>query len=104
MAESSPAVERAESAARNCAAQRDDSIRLADWLLGLLREEWGRAAELVGSLGVDLETILAELEGSAESSPVAPAPSRSRAAPSSDLRWRRAEPAAGADHQFQRTG
>ena len=54
MAESSPAVERAESAARNCAAQRDDSIRLADWLLGLLREEWGRAAELVGSLGVDL--------------------------------------------------
>ena len=75
MAETSPAVERAESAARNSAAQRDDSIRLADWLMGLLREEWGRPAELVGSLGVDLETILAELAGSAESSPVAPDPS-----------------------------
>ena len=75
MAESSPAVERAEAAARSYAAQRDDSIRLADWLLGLLREEWGRPAELVGSLGVDLETILGDLAGSAGSSPVAPDPS-----------------------------
>ncbi len=75
MAESSPAVERAEAAARSHAAQRGDSIRLADWLLGLLREEWGRPAELVGSLGVDLETILADLAGSAGSSPVAPDPS-----------------------------
>ena len=72
MAESSPAVERAESAARSYAAERDDAIRLADWLLGLLREEWGRPAELVGSLGVDLEAILADLAGSAGSSPVAP--------------------------------
>lgn len=75
MAESSPAVERAEAAARSYAVQRGDSIRLADWLLGLLREEWGRPAELVGTLGVDLETILADLAGSAGSSPVAPDPS-----------------------------
>ena len=69
MPEVSPAVERAAHAARELAAQRGDSPRLGDWMTGLLREEWGRPAELLGRLGLELEEIL---PGFAGESPVAP--------------------------------
>ena len=72
MSESSPAVERALASAQELAATREDVVRLADWFLGLLQEEWGRPAELVGKFGLDLERILAEIAAEAASSPVAP--------------------------------
>ena len=72
MAELSPAVERAEVSAREIATKRGDSVRVADWLTGLLQEEWGRPAELLGRLGLELEEIHAELAMEIELSPVAP--------------------------------
>ena len=72
MAESSPAVERAHAAAMELAASRGDSVRLTDWLMGLLQEEWGRPAELLGHLGLEHGGFLAAVAGEAPSSPIAP--------------------------------
>ena len=72
MSESSPAVERALASAQEIAATRDDVVRLGDWFLGLLQEEWGRPAELLGKLGLNLEGILPEIATEAASSPEAP--------------------------------
>ena len=69
MSEVSPAVDRAAHAARELAARRGDSPRLGDWMTGLLQEEWGRPAELLGRLGLELEEILPGIAGE---SPVAP--------------------------------
>jgi len=61
MAESSPAVERAQAAADSMAASRGDSVRLADWLVSLLQDDWGKPAELLGRIGLEPEAILLEL-------------------------------------------
>src|SRR5471032_680201 len=74
MAETSPAVERAELAARALADERADAVRLGDWLVGLLQEEWGRPADLVGKLGLELQEILERISLGATSSPLAPDP------------------------------
>ena len=71
MSEVSPAVDRAAHAARELAAMRGDSPRLGDWMTGLLQEEWGRPAELLGRLGLGLEQILHGIAGE-NRSPVAP--------------------------------
>ena len=75
MAESSPAVERSQAAADSMAASRGDSVRLADWLVSLLQDDWGKPAELLGRIGLEPEAILLELAKQFESSPVAPDPS-----------------------------
>src|SRR5688500_15962322 len=50
----SPAVERAAAAARSWAARLgSDTVRVSDWVLGLLDEDEGRPAELLARLGVD---------------------------------------------------
>lgn len=72
MAESSPAVERAAEAARELAAPRGEAPRLGDWLTALLREEWGRPAELLGKLDVEVAPFLEAIAGAVSTSPVAP--------------------------------
>ncbi len=72
MPDSSPAVERAHTAALESAGRRGDSVRLADWLTGLFQEEWGRPAELLGRLGLELEAIRLGITAGAAASPVAP--------------------------------
>lgn len=72
MTETSPAVERAQHSAQALADARGDAVRLADWLLGLLHEEWGRPADLVGKLGLELDDIVGRIAPTAADSPVAP--------------------------------
>jgi thiamine-phosphate pyrophosphorylase len=58
----SPAVERAAQAARAWANRLGaTSVRLSDWLLGLLDEEEGRPAELLTRLQVDVNRLRDEL-------------------------------------------
>jgi len=74
MTETSPAVERAQLAAQSLADARGQAVRLGDWLAGLLAEEWGKPAELVGKLGVDLDELVAKIAAGAGTSPIAPDP------------------------------
>src|SRR5438105_22421 len=58
----SPAVERAAAAARAWADRLGAmSVRLSDWLLGLLDEDEGRPAELLARLRVDVARLRREL-------------------------------------------
>jgi thiamine-phosphate pyrophosphorylase len=58
----SPAVERAADAAKVWATRLGaGSVRLVDWVLGLLDEDEGRPAELLGRLGVEVARLRDEL-------------------------------------------
>jgi thiamine-phosphate pyrophosphorylase len=58
----SPAVERSAAAARVWAARLGaGSVRLVDWVLGLLDEDEGLPAELLARLGVDVARLRDEL-------------------------------------------
>lgn len=66
--EVSPAVERAEAAARGRAG--DAAVTLSDWLLGLLEDDEGRPYELLAGLGFDVPALVRE----AKSLPAVAAP------------------------------
>jgi len=67
MQDVSPAIERAWHAARRSSG---DVVRLSDLLLGLLEEDEGRPAALLGKLGLELESIRDAIRSI--SSPLAP--------------------------------
>ncbi|QEL16989.1 thiamine phosphate synthase [Limnoglobus roseus] len=70
--EVSPAVERAGSVARGRAERAGSpTVRLSDWLLGVLEEDEGRPFELLVRLGFDVRALQRQLEVS----PPIPAPS-----------------------------
>ncbi len=84
----SPAVERSESSARDRAEKASSpSVRLSDWLLGLLEEDEGRPAELLIRLGYDVPALQRHLETFAPV-PAPPTHSIYRAAKAHSLRLR----------------
>lgn len=72
MYESSPAVERAQTAAVRVAGGDGATVRLGHWLLALLEDDEGRPAALLEQLGVELESFRDTVTASANETPVAP--------------------------------
>jgi thiamine-phosphate pyrophosphorylase len=69
----SPAVKRASAAAMVRANRRNrDSVRLSDWLLGLLDDDEGKPAVLIVQLGAKLDAVRTALTKNESKWPVAP--------------------------------
>jgi thiamine-phosphate pyrophosphorylase len=70
MQDVSPAIERAWESARRRAAE--SPVKLADLLLGLLEEDEGRPAALLGRIGLELEAIRDAIQATGHFAPEAP--------------------------------